>query len=50
MSHEIVSFKNCLTHSHKSCSIVSSALVQNVHFESPMSLILYIKVFVAKVL
>ena len=29
-------------------SIVSSVLVQNVHFGSPMSIILYNKVFAAK--
>ena len=52
MSNEIVAFKNRLTrsHSHKRCSIVSSVLLQNVHFGSPMSLILYNKVFVAKFL
>ena len=52
MSNEIVSFKNRSTHSlsHKRCSIVSSVLLQNVHFGFPMSLILYNKVFVAKIL
>ena len=52
MSHEIVSFKNRLahSHSHKRCSISSSVLLQNVHFGSPMILILYNKVFVAKIL
>ena len=52
MSHKIVSFKNRLTHSHshKRCSIVSSVLLQNVHFGSPMTFILYNKVFVAKIL
>ena len=50
MSYEIVSFKNCLTrlHSHKRFSIVSSVLLQNVHFGSPIRLIVYNKVFVAK--
>ena len=52
MSHKIVSFKNLLTksHSHKRCSIALSLLLQNVHFGSSMSFILYNKVFVAKIL
>ena len=51
MSNEIVSFKNRLTRSYslKRCSIVSFVLLQNGHFGSPMSLILYDKVFVAKI-
>ena len=52
MSHEIVSLKKRLTRSHSSkrCSIASSVLLQNVHFGSPMSLILKNKVLVAKIL